>query len=211
MSIDKKKRLLVPLNNPRQPRLWLRIVLAILRPPLIVLGFLFGNLWKLCFGWLDKRVARKNEQRFAGDIRTYLSFLFTDYEARIIPNQGVPFPPAMDGAYVTVAVGTVRLRFCRGRGDFSVVVASEFAPQDWEDFRLVADGISQWDSSNSQPRYYRLESFAGVLRPRLEPLQEALSQTRFETTLSNAVKTHNQSVDEYAATLRQSGITPKLY
>jgi hypothetical protein len=99
----------------------------------------------------------------------------------------------------------------RGRGDFSVGVASAFAPNDWEDFQLVADGIGQWDTSKSGPRYYTLETFESVLRSRLELLQEALSKDRFETTLSNALKIHNDSVDEYAATLRQSGIIPKLY
>ena len=211
MPIDKKKRLLVPLNAPRSPTLWARIVVGTLRPPLIVLRFVFGNLFKLCFGWLDKRMARQNEQRFAEEIRTHLSFLFTEYGAQIIPNEGVPFPPSFDGAYVTLAVGTVRLRFLRGRGDFSVSVASKFAPQDWEDFRLIADGIGEWDTSQPQPLNYSLESFEGILRPRLGRLQEALSKDRFEATLNNAVKIHNESVDEYAATLRQQGIIPKLY
>jgi len=173
--------------------------------------FVFGSLYKLCFGWLDKRMARQSEQRFAEDIRTYLAFLFSEHGAKVIPNQGVPFPPSFDGAYVTVAVGNLRLRFVRGRGDFSVRVASAFAPSNWEDFQLVADGIGQWDMSKPGPRYYTLETFEPVLRSRLEGLQEALSKDRFETTLNNAVKIHNDSVDECAATLRQSGIIPKLY
>jgi hypothetical protein len=211
MPIEKKKNVLIPLNNPRQPTPSARILIAILRPPLLVLGFVFGNLYKLCFGWLDKRMARQNERRFAEDVRTYLAFLFSKHGAKVIPNEGVPFPPGFDGAYVTVAVGNLRLRFVRGRGDFSVRVASAFAPNDWEDFRLVADGIGQWDMSKAGPRYYTLETFEPILRSRLERLQQALSKDRFETTLNNAVKIHNDSVDEYASTLRQSGIIPKLY
>ena len=210
MPIEKKKNLLVPLNNPRRPTLWARIVIAILRPPLLVLGFVFGNLYELCFGWLDKRIARQNEQRFAEDVRTHLAFLFSEHGAKVITNEGVPFPPSFDGAYVTVAVGNLRLRFVRGRGDLSVKVASAFAPNDWEDFQLVADGIGQWDTSKSRPGYYTLETFEPVLRSRLERLQEGLSKDRFETTLNKAVKIHNDSVEEYAATLRQSGIIPKL-
>ena len=56
-----------------------------------------------------------------------------------------------------------------------------------------------------------LETFEPILRSRLERLQEVLSKGRFEATLNNAVKIHNDSVDEYSATLRQSGIIPKLY
>jgi hypothetical protein len=152
MPIEKKRNLLVPLNNPRPPGLSVRIVIAILRPPLLVLGFVFGNLYKLCFGWLDRRIARQNERRFAEDIHTYLAFLFSEHGANVVPNEGVPFPPSFDGAYVTVAVGNLRLRFVRGRGDFSVGVASAFAPNDWEDFQLVADGIGQWDVLKQGPR-----------------------------------------------------------
>jgi hypothetical protein len=211
MPTEKKKNLLIPLNNPRRPTLWARILIGILRPPLLVLGFIFGNLYKFCFDWYDKRLARRYEQRFADNIRTYLPFLFSEHGAKVIPNQGVPFPPSFDGAYVTVAVGNLLLRFIRGSGDFSVRFASVLAPNDWEGFRLVADGIGQWEVSQPGPRYYTLETFEPILRSRLERLQEALSKERFEATLNNAVKIHNSSVDEYAATLRQSGIVPKLF
>jgi hypothetical protein len=208
MPIDQKKRMLVPLGNPRQPSLSARLLDAVLRPPLLVLGFIFGNLYKICFGWLDKRLARQQEQRFADEIRTHLSFLFTEHGAQIIPNEGASFPLPFDFAYVTVAVGVLRLQFFRGRGDFSVSVASEFSPHDWEDFRLLADDIGEWDTSQPQPPPYSLETFEGVLRPRLAGLQEALSKERFEATLNRAVKTHNESVEEYAAKLRQRGILP---
>jgi len=208
MPIDQKKRMLVPLGNPRQPSLSARLLVALLRPPLLVLGFIFGNLYKICFSWHEKRLARRQEQRFADEIRAHLSFLFTEHGAQIIPNEGTPFPPSFDGAYVTVAVGVLRLQFVRGRGDFSVSVASEFAPHDWEEFRLVADNIGMWDTSQPQPPPYSLETFEDVLRPRLAGLQEALSKERFEATLNRAVKTHNKSVDEYAAKLRQRGIVP---
>lgn len=210
MAIEKKRNLLIPLNNPRPPALWVRITVAVLRPLFLGIGFVFGNLFKLCFGWLDKRIARQNEQRFAEDIRTHLAFLFSDHGAQIIPNEGVPFPPSFDGAYVTIAVGNIRVRFVRGRGDFSVAVASAYAPNDWEDFRLVAEGIAKWDMSQRESRHYTLEAFEPVLRARLEYLQQALSKDRFEATLNNAVKLHNNSVDEYAAALRQSGIIPRI-
>src|SRR5690349_18326111 len=129
MPIDQKKRMLVPLGTPKRPSMSARVLIGVLRPPLLLLGFIFGNLYKLCFGWLDRRVARQNEQRFADDIRSHLSFLFTEHGAHIIP--GTPFPPGFDGAYVTVAVRTIQLRFGRGRGEFGVSVASESAPQHW--------------------------------------------------------------------------------
>jgi hypothetical protein len=210
MPIEKKKNLLIPLSMPRHPTPLAQVIANIARPPFLALGFVFGNLYKFCFTWLEKRVARKHEQRFTEDIRRHLAFLFAEHGAEVIPNTGVPFPPSFDGAYVTVAVGNVHLRFARGRGDFAVGVASAFAPNDWEDFRLVTDGISQWNTSTPGPRHYTLETFAAVLRSRLGHLQEALSENRFEATLNTAVKIHNDSVDEYASKLRQSGRIPKF-
>ena len=210
VPIEQRKRMLVPLGTARQPSTRVRVLIRVLRPPLLLLGFIFGNLYKLCFGWLDRRLARQNEQRFVDDVRSHLSFLFTEHGAKIIPNQGTPFPPSFDGAYVTVAVGTMQLRFVRGRGDFGVSVASESVPQHWEDFRLAADDIGEWDTSRPRPYPYSLETFASVLQPRLVGLQGALSKDRFEATLNRAVRTHNESVDEYAAKLRQSGIIPKF-
>jgi hypothetical protein len=211
MDIGEKKRLLIPLTNPRLPSPWARRLHVILRPPFLALGFVLGNLYKVCFGWLDRHTARQNERRFAGDIRTHLSFLFTDHAAKVIPNEGVPFPPRMDGAFVTVAVGAIRLRFIRGCGDFSVKVSSGFAPQHWEDFFLVADGVAEWDTDRRRGYSYSLRSFGSVLSPRLARLQEALSKERCEATLRDAVRAHNESVEAYATNLRQSGIIPKIY
>ena len=92
--------------------------LAILGPALRIIGFVLGNTYKLCFGWLDKRIARQNEQRFAEDIRRYLAFLFLERERRSFQMKELLSPPGFDGAYVTVAVGNLRLLFVRGRGDF---------------------------------------------------------------------------------------------
>jgi hypothetical protein len=136
-AVEKKKRILVPIGTPRTPSTRSRILRSVLKPILVPIVFVIGKIYKLCFGWLDRRIARKNQDRFAQDVRTHLSFLFTDHAAEVIPNEGVRFPPSFDGAYVTVAAETLLFRFVRGRGDFGVEVASKFAPQNWEDLGLV--------------------------------------------------------------------------
>ncbi len=206
---DEIKSLLVPLNNPRKPSLTFRILNAVLRPLFLVLGFVFGNLYKLFFGGLDRRIARKHEEQFAAEIRKYLGFLFYEHSAEIVANEGTPFPPPFDGAYVTVAVGSLRLLFVRGRGEFSVKVASAYAPRRWNDLSLVADGISRWDTTRRpNPGYYSLETLENVLRPKLPQLEAALSMEHFQQTLDTARATHNKSVDEYAERLRRSGVEP---
>ena len=208
MEIAHRKQLPIPITNPRRPSLRARLLDLILYPILYPPLFLLRHLYKPCFGWLDRRMARENQRRFAEEIRTHLAFLFTENAATFIANEGVPFPPPMGGAFVTVAVGVVRLRFLRGCGDFSVEVSSEFAPQHWEDFFLVTDGVAEWDTDRRRSYSYSLRTFGSVLRPRLDHLQDAFSREHHETTLSNAVKIHNEAVDAYAARLRQSGIVP---
>lgn len=90
MAIEQKKRMLVPLGTPRQPSLSARVLIGVLRPLLLLFGFIFGNLYKVCFGWLDRRLAKGNERRFADDIRSHLSFLFTEHGAQIIPVKALP-------------------------------------------------------------------------------------------------------------------------
>ena len=119
-------------------------------------------------------------------------------------------PLASMGLMSLWLLGICGCYLCVGRGDFGVNVASAFAPNDWEEFRLVADGISRWDASQPGPQCYTLETFEPILRSRLERLQEALSKERFEATLNNAVKVHNDSVDEYSSRLRESGVIPKF-
>ena len=207
MEIAHKKQLLIPITNSRRPSLRARILDVILHLILYAPLFVLRKLYKPCFSWLDRRAARENQRRFAEEIRIHLSFLFKEHAAKFIPNEGAPFPPRMDGAFVTVAVGVVRLRFVRGCGDFSVKVSSEFAPQHWEDFFLVADGVAEWDTDR-RSHCYSLETFGSVLRPRLDRLQDALSKEHYEKTLSDAVRVHNQALDAYAAKLRQSGVVP---
>jgi hypothetical protein len=207
-----KKRMLIPLTPPAGslPRRARKRSFA--DSLLNVVGSLVGRLYSFAFGWADHRLARRHQQEFEEEIRSQLGFLFTEHNAQVIPNEGVPFPPGFDGAYVTVAVGAVRLRFVRGRGDFGISVGSEFSPGRWEDFGLVAEGISEWDVSlRRRDIAYSLSSVEPVLRRRLTDLQQSLSEANVETTMNRAIELHNKSVDEYAARLTAAGVTPKFY
>ncbi len=210
-AIEKKKRILIPFGTPRRPSTGIRILTSVLRAILVPIVFVIGKIYKACFGWLDRRTARKNQHQFAQDIRTNLSFLFTDHAAEVIPNEGVRFPPSFDGAYVTVAAETLLFRFVRGRGDFGVLVASSFAPKNWEDLGLVLEAAEAVEEpTEHQPAHYRLETLGRILQPQFERLKEALSEERFETSLNEAVRIHNERTDKYVAKLHEQGITPKF-
>lgn len=175
-------------------------------------GVVIGAIYSFTFGWLDRRTARSHQRQFEEDIRSNLAFLFDEYCAKVVPNEGVRFPPGFDGAFVTLSLGVVLLRFSRGRGDFNVRVSSVFVPGLWEDFRLVAEGVSEWNLSTAPKAHrYSLESFGQVLRRHLPDLEQSLSEENVETTMDRAVELHNKAVDEYAARLSASGFTPKFY
>jgi hypothetical protein len=92
-SIEKKKRILIPLGTPRQSGSGSLILRTVLKLIFLPIFFVIGKTYKLCFGWSDRRIAIKNQGRFAQEIQTHLSFLFADHGAQIIPNDAVPFPP----------------------------------------------------------------------------------------------------------------------
>jgi hypothetical protein len=210
MEIPKQKRMLLPMRAPLL-RETVPAHSAFSRSLPSLVERVVGKLYRLFLGWLDRPLAKQHEKRFREEIRNQLRFLFDDHAARVIANDGCPFPPSFDGAYVTIAVEPLLLRFIRGRGDFSVNVASSFAPKQWLDFQLVADGIAQWSLSEPRPHPYSLEEFASMLRPRLDQLLEGLSEQRYEATLQNAIYLHNNAIDHYAAEAKEAGFEPTVF
>src|SRR5438094_8990054 len=94
--------------------------------PLKLARRILEPLYDVFFGWLDRRLAKQHESRLAADVKLSLSFLFTEEKGQIIPNKGVPFPPAFNYAFVTVAANGLFLRFIRGRGELVGLVAPLF-------------------------------------------------------------------------------------
>lgn len=83
------------------------------------MGFILKPIG-LLFGLLDRPIARRNERQLRLDIAEAMPSLFSEYGGRVVPNEGVPFPPSFDYAFVTVAVGNFLIRFCRGRGELDL-------------------------------------------------------------------------------------------
>jgi hypothetical protein len=113
------------------------IINYIIRPPLLLVQFVVSPILDLMFGWVGWLFAIHNERKLRTLVRDTHPFLFTKYHAKIVPNKGVPFPPAFDYAFVTVAVGKVLVRFCEGRGELDVRLASTEAPGEWHELTLV--------------------------------------------------------------------------
>jgi hypothetical protein len=119
--------------NPRATR-W--ILLNVVTPPLRLLMFILKPIG-LLFGLLDRPLARRHERRLRLDIAEAMPLLFQERHARIVPNEGVPFPPSFEYAFVTVEIENILVRFCRGRGELSVEVGSKARPRDLHELCLV--------------------------------------------------------------------------
>ena len=152
---------------------------SLIRGPLVLLRAILSPLYTLLFGWLDKRLAKQNEERLAKDISLALRFLFMEGRGRIIPNEGVPFPPGFDYAFVTVARDNLLFRFTRGRGELSVNVAPTFLPTEWHSLSLVLEVLT----GQSDPQRTNFTDFWAVsraLEPQMALLTESFSPNSFD-------------------------------
>ena len=86
---------------------------------------------------LDRPLSRREERKLRLDIADAMPFLFQERHARIVPNEGVPFPPGFDYAFVTIEIENMLIRFCRGRGELTVHVGSRAHPRDLHELGLV--------------------------------------------------------------------------
>ncbi len=149
-------------------------IVSLVRPPLMVLGFIAKAIYSLFFWRADKRLAQKHQEMLAASVKAELSFLFNEYDGVIIPNQGVPFPPGFDYAIVTLEVGELLFRFIRGRGDLDVQVAAKSDATDWHDVTLVISAIEEPEDMKRKS-FLSLSDFAPLLRRNMSRLIDAFS------------------------------------
>ena len=189
------------LNAPaKRPSLSIRMSGVVIRSLGTIAGFFYHPL----FGWLDRRIARNNERQLADEVQARLPFLFSEFRARIIPNIGTPFPPRMDGAYVTVEARPLRLLFIRGRGDLSVDASSEFAPTERIGLHPLVEGLGLTPGAPEPGS--TMEAYGDALRRLLPALKDAMSEHRYEDSLNRAIRLANQRNAEAVERLKASGV-----
>jgi hypothetical protein len=123
------------------PRAIFPIIKTVLEFLIFPLRVLFGPLSH----FLDRRIARKEQAEFERTIRRDAEVLFEKHGAEVVANEGVPFPPGFDGAFVTLRADGMLIRFEKGRGDFNVVLTSVRSPHGWTDLELLVAAIETPD------------------------------------------------------------------
>jgi hypothetical protein len=159
--------------NENNPTNGLRkAALLVFAPFLALFGGLIILSNRIFFAWwLDKRIAKKEQEEFTREIRKNLPFLFANYGAQVIPHDR-PYPLVADYTVILVAIDSIRFRFVRGRGEFRVDVARHNTPNDWQEVSSVISQIGAADGSRSVQSYYRLKDFGRLLGPNLDRLKE---------------------------------------
>jgi len=117
----------------------------VIRPPLLLVGFALSPFSSL-LRWIDRHLAMNHQAELERDIHYALPFLFDENDGHQVPNEGAPFPPSFDYAFVTIAVGSLLIRFCRGRGELDVHLSSRAALSDWHELRLLLSLIEKSDN-----------------------------------------------------------------
>jgi len=150
----------------------------------ILFGRAMGKMYRLLFEWwLDVPMARREQERLTQEVCEAMPFLFTEYGGQIVPNEGVRFPPR-GGAFVTIAIGHLLLRFWEGLDGFSVWVASKLHPagpwSDWKRVESVLKVIDRPEDAGPPPKIWRLAQAGPVLRAELPRLQEATSEGQWD-------------------------------
>ncbi|MGA8734591.1 MAG: hypothetical protein WB558_11790 [Terriglobales bacterium] len=108
---------------------------------MLVLHWVAGGIYKLLFSHADEKLAKKREEKLAADIQRCVPFLFGEMGGRIVPNEGVEFPPPFDYAVITIDASGLRLRFTRGRDHLAVQIAPKVSPNSWHELSTVLSAL----------------------------------------------------------------------
>ena len=153
------------------------LVLYVIRPVLLLFGAAVSSLYNVLFAWrLDDWTFKGRQARFEREIREEYSWLFEEYDARIMPRQR--YRQVLDYVVATIAMGDLLLDFVRGNGDFRVNVAPAHAPHDWYDFAEAID-LASGEEPGKSATQYRMASFRQLFEANVQRLNAFFSKENY--------------------------------
>src|ERR1700694_474890 len=159
-------------------------ILYLIRPVLLVLGAVISSVYKVLFaGWLDGWMSKGLQRCLEQDIRKEYSWLFEEYDARIVPMK--PHKQVLDCANVTIAVGDLMFQFTRGLYDFHVSVAPAHAPHDWYDLGEAIVLACDAEHTRNGTRHYRMSDFRPLFESNIERLRGFFSKEEYGQSRRN--------------------------
>jgi hypothetical protein len=148
-------------------------IVAIVRPPLLLLNFVLKKSYSLLFAWwLDKKLVNRSNRHFEDDIRRQLSFLFDDFHARVVLNEKEP-PPSFDFALITLSAKDLMFQIFRDRGAITMRVSSPRIPNDWHE---VSSVLNVMDVGVERQTFSNLHDLERIVQPHMKELRAAFSE-----------------------------------
>jgi hypothetical protein len=161
---------LIVQKRPRQ------LIAEIFWPFFQALAFIFGATHKIFLSWwLDPWIQRRANQALWDDVQGNLYFLYS--KGHPIVEQHPPILP-FDYASVRIVLGNVGYCFTRGRGELNVSLSPANDPKDSHEFSIVMAALDGTDVAEQRSANHFSE-VAGLLRPRLDALNEAYSEQAY--------------------------------
>lgn len=151
------------------------LLIRALRPAYIVSRFVFRVINKAAFGWLDVLLQWKEDNALLYDIRLNLHFLFPmGVVVRAPWYRTLPF----DYASVQIRYGNLCLWITRGQEQLNVSLAPCHALSERHELAAVVAALDSTDATEQRsPR--DLSELHDLLRPRIDPIDEALSSDKY--------------------------------
>ena len=156
------------MERPRTPRLLVFIV-SILRPPVLLLVFLVGRIYKALFGWwLGPWMDRKYEKSFIKELQESAPSLFAEHDGKFVPN---PQNPSKGSESVTVLAEGILFQFSRWRDEITVKVSPEAKPTDLHELSALIKNSTRRLPSQQPAEYFTLRQFGRILDAHFETIR----------------------------------------
>jgi hypothetical protein len=195
---------LTPRVPPKLP-LVRRITINVLR-----LGVALPITWvyKILFGWwLSGLLERSSEKQLKEDVKRDLSFLFSEFDGRFVPNrQGED-----RGKVVMVETSTLNFWLGWDRGEHFISAAPLYAREQLQDLIqliLAIDAKHPIESLSDVPRkpfFLGLADLGQLLRSRFTQIEGSFSKEHYSETVDAIDRIHKLSMQQLADSFNKTG------
>jgi hypothetical protein len=180
----------------------------IVRPPLLLVGSVVRPLYWLLYGWWgEKRFVAKQQERLTREVRSQFSFLFSNHNAKTIPNGDIGHLALLQCPVVTLAAEGLLFRFIHWRDERQLHIASERLPHEWQELSKVLN-VMEPDKFSRYPAA-SFEDSAHLLEQHLDLVTKAFSSDRY-TDVKDQLE-HAYRHDMAATRQLQTEINRRLY
>jgi len=139
-------------------------------------------VYRILFGGLDNRAARKNLQILVRDVESSFADILRLRGGSLIYNDNWKRTPGFDYASLTVQFEEIRFLIIRGRRELRICVASPKNPEDWQEMSAFLYGVDSQARSVPATDFdtvdtpYALYRIASSLKAHWDPIIATVRQ-----------------------------------